>query len=140
MKTIHYQKGSELCAKIICFDDGGVSLTTSIDNRPVQRFNSVQAAQAELARLCGGELPKELSEEELKQRSDEAEAAAQEEHKKRKTTTSTTVKARYNRKHYTRIPLDVPKELAQRFKDKCAAEGKAYAAVLKEAIEEYLKK
>lgn len=59
---------------------------------------------------------------------------------KRKTRTSTAVKARYNKKHYTRIPLDVPKELAQQFKDKCAAEGKTCSSVLKAAIKEFLDK
>lgn len=63
-----------------------------------------------------------------------------EEHKKRKTSTSAAVKNRYNRKHYTRIPLDVPKELAQQFKDKCAAEGKTCSSVLKAAIEAFLAK
>lgn len=66
------------------------------------------------------------------------EAGAQEGHKKRKTKTSTAVKARYNRNHYTRVPLDVPKELAQRFKEKCAAEGTSCSAVLKAAIEAFL--
>lgn len=69
-----------------------------------------------------------------------ANTAAQEGHKKRKTTTSTAVKARYNKKHYTRVPLDVPKELAEQFKKKCAAEGTSCSAVLKAAIEEFLKK
>jgi len=67
-------------------------------------------------------------------------AAVQEGHKKRKTRTSTAVKARYNKNHYTRIPLDVPKELAQQFKDKCAAERTSCSAVLKAAIEAYLHK
>lgn len=69
-----------------------------------------------------------------------ANIAAQEEHKKRKTTTSTAVKARYNKKHYTRVPLDVPKELAEQFKKKCAAEGKTCSSVLKAAIEAFLLK
>lgn len=67
-----------------------------------------------------------------------ANTAAQEGHKKRKTTTSTAVKARYNKKHYTRVPLDVPKELAEQFKKKCAAEGTSCSAVLKAAIEAFL--
>lgn len=66
--------------------------------------------------------------------------AAHEEHKKRKTKTSSAVVARYKKKHYTRIPLDVPKETAQQFKDKCKAEGTTCGAVLKAAIEEFLSK
>lgn len=73
-------------------------------------------------------------------REEQSALAAQEGHKKRKTTTSTAVKARYNKKHYTRVPLDVPKELAEQFKKKCAAEGTSCSAVLKAAIEEFLKK
>lgn len=66
------------------------------------------------------------------------EQVIQEGHKKRKTTTSTAVKARYNKKHYARIPLDVPKEMAEQFKKKCAAEGRSCSAVLKVAIEAFL--
>ena len=68
------------------------------------------------------------------------EAAGEPEHKKRKTTTSTAVKARYSRNHYTRLPLDVPKEMAQQFKDKCAAEGVSVQSVLKAAIKDFLEK
>lgn len=71
---------------------------------------------------------------------EEQSALAGQGHKKRKTTTSTAVKARYNKKHYIRIPLDVPIELAEQFTKKCAAEGKSRNAVLKAAIEEFLKK
>ena len=62
------------------------------------------------------------------------------EQKKRKTTTSTAVKARYNKNHYTRIPLDIKKELAEQFKRKCATEETSCSAVLKAAIEEFVAK
>ena len=62
------------------------------------------------------------------------------EHKKRKTKTSTAVKARYNRNHYTRLSLEVQKEMAQQFKDKCAAEGVSVQSVLKAAIKDFLEK
>ena len=59
---------------------------------------------------------------------------------KRKTKTSTEVKARYNQKAYDIISARVPKEMAQAFKDKCAADGVPQAQVIKQAIEEFLKK
>ena len=65
-------------------------------------------------------------------------AVAKVEQQKRKTTTSTAVKARYNKKHYTRIPLDIPKDLAQEFKDKCKASGRTCSSILKEAIENFI--
>lgn len=61
------------------------------------------------------------------------------EEKKRKTTTSTAVKARYNKKTYDVIRASVPKELAEAFKEKCAAEGVPQAQIIKKAIEEFLK-
>ena len=57
---------------------------------------------------------------------------------KRKTTTSTEVKRRYNERVYTRISLQVPKELGASFKAKCEAEGTSMRAVLIEAIENFL--
>ncbi len=57
---------------------------------------------------------------------------------KRKTKTSTEVKARYNKKTYTAITAYIPKETAQAFKEKCAAEGIAQAQVIKEAIKRFL--
>ncbi len=63
-----------------------------------------------------------------------------EEKPKRKTTTSTEVKRRYNEKTYTKIFVSVPKDLAVAFKEKCAAEGVAQAKIIKQAIEEFLKK
>ena len=60
------------------------------------------------------------------------------EEKKRKTKTSTEVKARYNKKTYTAITAYVSKEVAQAFKEKCAAEGIPQAQIIKKAIEEFL--
>ena len=57
---------------------------------------------------------------------------------KRKTTTSTEVKTRYNQKTYDVIAVRVPKELAEAFKAKCAAEGVPQAQIIKRAIEEFL--
>lgn len=58
---------------------------------------------------------------------------------KRKTTTSTAVKARYNKKTYDVIRASIPKELAEAFKEKCAAEGVPQAQIIKKAIEDFLK-
>ncbi len=57
---------------------------------------------------------------------------------KRKTKTSTAVKARYNQKAYDVISIRVPKEMAQRFKDKCAEDDKSQAQVIKDAINAFL--
>lgn len=57
---------------------------------------------------------------------------------KRKTKTSTEVKARYNQKNYDVISIRVPKEMAEAFKSKCAAEGIPQAQVVKRAIEDFL--
>ena len=59
---------------------------------------------------------------------------------KRKTKTSTEVKARYNQKTYDIVSVRVPKEMAQAFKEKCAADGVPQAQIIKQAIEEFLKK
>lgn len=58
---------------------------------------------------------------------------------KRKTTTSTEVKRRYNEANYQRIYLQVPIELAEKFKAKCKELDISQASVLKAAIEEFLK-
>ena len=60
------------------------------------------------------------------------------EKEKRKTTTSTTVKNRYNKKVYDSIIVRVPKEMAQAFKEKCAAEGIPQAQIIKDAINKFL--
>ena len=61
------------------------------------------------------------------------------EEQKRKTKTSSAVKNRYNAKVYDRITACVPKELAEAFKAKCAAEGISQAQIIKKAIEGFLK-
>ena len=61
------------------------------------------------------------------------------EEQKRKTKTSSAVKNRYNAKVYDRITACVPKELAEAFKAKCAAEGISQAQIIKKAIEDFLK-
>ncbi len=57
---------------------------------------------------------------------------------KRKTKTSTKVKTRYNQKTYDVISVRVPKETAEAFKAKCAAEGVPQAQIIKRAIEQFL--
>ena len=58
--------------------------------------------------------------------------------KKRKTKTSSAVKNRYNAKVYDSIIVRVPKEMAQKFKAKCASDGIPQAQIFKKAIEEFL--
>lgn len=58
---------------------------------------------------------------------------------KRKTKTSTEVKARYNKKMYDVISIRVPKDMAEKFKEKCLSEGTPQAQVIKQAIEQFLK-
>ena len=53
---------------------------------------------------------------------------------KRKTKTSSAVKNRV----YGSIIVRVPKEMAEAFKEKCAATGTAQAQVIKKAIEQFL--
>lgn len=60
------------------------------------------------------------------------------ENQKRKTKTAAAVKNRYNAKAYDRIVACIPKELAARFKEKCAAEGISQAQVVKQAIEAFV--
>ena len=62
------------------------------------------------------------------------------EEQKRKTKTSSAVKNRYNKKAYDAIITRVPKELAEAFKAKCAAEGISQAQIIKKAIEDFLNK
>ncbi|MBE6699453.1 MAG: CopG family transcriptional regulator [Ruminococcaceae bacterium] len=57
---------------------------------------------------------------------------------KRKTHTSTAVKARYNKKVYSSISVQLPKELVAAFREKCATDGVSQAQIIKEAIENYL--
>lgn len=58
---------------------------------------------------------------------------------KRKTKTSTEVKTRYNQKTYDVIAVRIPKETAEAFKLKCAAEKIPQAQIIKKAIEDFLK-
>ena len=60
------------------------------------------------------------------------------EEKKRKTTTSTAVKSRYNDRVYDKIAFRVSKELSEKFKAKCAAEGVPQAQIIKRAIDNFL--
>ena len=57
---------------------------------------------------------------------------------KRKTKTSSAVKQRYNEKVYDVVSVRVPKETAEAFKKKCAAEGVPQAQVIKKAISAFL--
>ena len=59
---------------------------------------------------------------------------------KRKSKTSSEVKTRYNQKTYDVIAVRVPKEMASAFKAKCVAEDIPQAQIIKQAIEEFLKK
>lgn len=58
--------------------------------------------------------------------------------KKRKTHTSTAVKNRYNKKTYTRIPLDVKNDIAEKYKAKCREKNIPYVDPLKKAINDFL--
>lgn len=46
--------------------------------------------------------------------------------------------ARYNAKTYTKIGVDVPKDLAKAFKEKCEKTGTKQRQVLLNAIEKFL--
>lgn len=59
---------------------------------------------------------------------------------KRKTETSSAVKRRYNQKNYGAVTAYVPKDMAEAFKAKCAADGISQAQIIKKAIEEFLSK
>lgn len=56
-----------------------------------------------------------------------------------KTTTSTEVKRRYNERVYSRIYLQLPKDLVEAFKAKCKVLGVSQASVLLESIENFLR-
>ena len=58
---------------------------------------------------------------------------------KRKTFTSTAVKRRYNKKAYTRLAVDAPKETAEAFREKCKSTGISQRQVFLEAIELFLR-
>ena len=54
--------------------------------------------------------------------------------------TSPNAVKRYKAKAITRITLDVPREIGERFKAKCKAEGVPLAQILKQAIDQYINK
>ncbi len=58
---------------------------------------------------------------------------------KKKPRTSATVKNRYAEKVYGTILVKLPKDLVNRFKEKCSKEGVSQAQVIRAAIEEYLR-
>lgn len=156
MKVFDCIKEGHYIANIYDYSEDGGYVDLMYAEDDVQRtFNTVPDAQSELARLVGCE-PSEIelqlkenydvniSSDECDSNENDVEGAVDadnvEKHKKKKTRTSVAAVIRYHKKAYTRIPLDVPKELAQQFKDKCAAEEKSYRAVLIEAIEAFLDK
>ena len=55
-----------------------------------------------------------------------------------KTHTSTAVKRKYNKKVYTQISLQIPKEAAKQFREKCKAENVSQRQVLIKAIDKFL--
>ncbi|MCL2049770.1 MAG: hypothetical protein FWG87_13705 [Defluviitaleaceae bacterium] len=57
---------------------------------------------------------------------------------KRKTTTSWQVKQRYNRKVYTKINADLPKELVATFKLATKQQGVSIASVFRKAMEQFI--
>lgn len=58
---------------------------------------------------------------------------------KKKPRTSAAVKNRYAEKVYGTILVKLPKDLVNRFKEKCSKEGVSQAQVFRAAIEEYLR-
>lgn len=59
---------------------------------------------------------------------------------KPKAKTSTAAKRRYNNKVYAKVQAELPRELVEQFKIKCKETDTSQASVLKNAIEEFLKK
>ena len=57
-----------------------------------------------------------------------------------KTKTSTAVKNRWKQANYTRIVVDVPKEIGTKFKEKCKCNNIPQAQILKDAINNYLER
>ena len=56
-----------------------------------------------------------------------------------KTKTSTEVKRRYNESVYTQIAVQVPKDTAQKFKDKCKRLDIPQRQIIIESIETFLR-
>lgn len=52
--------------------------------------------------------------------------------------TSWQVKKKYNTKAYCRVVASLPKDIVERFKTKCKADGVSIASVVKAAIIKYL--
>ena len=57
---------------------------------------------------------------------------------RKKRTTSTAVKNRYNKKTYTQISVSVKKDIAERYKAKCKADGITISEPLHKAINAYI--
>ena len=57
----------------------------------------------------------------------------------KKSRTSTEVKNRYNKKTYEQINIRIPKETANKFKEKCKEKQIPQAQIFKEAIEKFIK-
>lgn len=55
-----------------------------------------------------------------------------------KTHTSTEAKRRYNNKVYQKVQVELPKDLVERFKERCRSLGVSQASIIKEAIERFL--
>ena len=53
--------------------------------------------------------------------------------------TSWQVKARYNDKVYSRIQVQLDKDLVAKFKDKCDRYEISYSSVIKDAIEKFIR-
>ena len=51
---------------------------------------------------------------------------------------ATRAKAKYNKENYSEIKLSVPKELKEKFKEKCFLNKVSQAKILKKAIEDYI--
>lgn len=56
----------------------------------------------------------------------------------RKSKTSTEVKQRYLDRAYMQLGVRIPKELGERFKAKCKAEGIPQRQIIIEAVEKFL--
>ncbi len=54
--------------------------------------------------------------------------------------TSNEVKRRWIDKNYSKIQADIPKDLAQAFKEKCQSDGISQAQIIKDAISDFLTK
>ena len=55
-----------------------------------------------------------------------------------KTHTSTAVKRKYNKKVYTQISLQIPREAGKQFREKCKTKNVSQRQVLIKAIDKFL--